>query len=87
MGRVYTTWIDEEGNYENYMTILDRFYDEDFDTFYDPLDQFDCLYREQLGRFQALLESGDVDIIRGITYLCSGAKRYFELLGIDLNGN
>jgi hypothetical protein len=69
MGIVFTEWIDEEGNYENYMTILDRFYDEDFDTFNDPLDQFDSLYREQLGRFQDLLESGDIDTRRGITYL------------------
>ena len=87
MGIVFTEWIDEEGNYENYMTILDRFYDADFDTFDDPLDQFDCIYREQLGRFQDLLEYGDVDIRRGIAYLCHGAKRYFALLGIDLNEN
>ncbi len=85
MGIVFTEWIEEGDNYERYQTILKRFWDEEFDTYDDPHGQFDVIYRDQLGIFQKSLTSGDVDIRRGIPYLWSGAKDYFESMGIDLD--
>jgi hypothetical protein len=85
MGIVFTEWIDEGTNYDTYKTILTRFWDEEFDNYDDPLGQIEATYRWHLGRFQDALESGDLEIRRGIPYICNGAAKYFENLGIDVH--